>query len=351
MSPNSTDTLTLTRPDDWHIHLRDADALARTVNDAARQFARAIVMPNLLPPVCNVAAAAAYRERILGALDAGADFKPLMVLYLTDQTDADCVAQAAASPFVHAFKWYPAGATTNSASGVTDIKKIYPALEAMQKHGIVLSIHGEVTDAEIDIFDRETVFIERILKRVRNDFPTLKIVLEHITTADAVDFVSNCSQHTAATITAHHLLFNRNHLLAGAVRPHYYCLPVLKRSTHQQALLDAASSGDARFFLGTDSAPHDKDKKENACGCAGCYTAHNALELYAMAFESAGALHALEGFASFFGADFYNLPRNQGKVQLHKKPGVVPSLLSMGECELVPLMAGEPISWQLERAS
>ncbi|NNC55911.1 MAG: dihydroorotase [Pseudomonadales bacterium] len=351
MSPSPIDRLTLTRPDDWHIHLRDGEALPRTVNDAAGQFARAIVMPNLLPPVTDVAAAGAYRERILGALSGAPDFEPLMVLYLTDQTDASCVAEAAASPFVHAFKWYPAGATTNSASGVTDINKIYPALEAMQKHDVVLSIHGEVTDHDIDIFDREAIFIERTLKQVRRDFPSLKIVFEHITTAEAVDFVRSCSDNTAATITAHHLLFNRNDLLAGAVRPHYYCLPVLKRSTHQHALLDAASSGDKRFFLGTDSAPHSKDKKETACGCAGCYTAHNALALYATAFESVSALHALEGFASFYGADFYKLPRNQGKITLLKQPIKVPPSLDMGGQALVPMLAGETLGWQLERAS
>ncbi|MGB5324413.1 MAG: dihydroorotase [Pseudomonadales bacterium] len=351
MSQNPPDSFSITRPDDWHIHLRDGTALARTVNDAASQFQRAIVMPNLVPPVCSVADAAAYRERILAALDPAHVFEPLMVLYLTDSTDRQCIADAAASPFVHAFKWYPAGATTNSASGVTAVEKIYPALEAMQEHGVVLSIHGEVTDSDVDIFDREAVFIERTLAPVARDFPALRIVLEHITTRDAVDFVRGSSAHIAATITAHHLLFNRNHLLVGAVRPHYYCLPILKRSSHQQALLEAATSGNEKFFLGTDSAPHARQQKERDCGCAGCYTAVAALEMYATAFDSVSALDKLEGFASFFGADFYRLPRNRARVTLERLEFTLPEQLPMGSEALVPLLAGETLQWQLKQAA
>lgn len=347
MLTTPTDSLTLTQPDDWHIHLRDGDALPRTVNDAARQFGRVIVMPNLLPPVRDAQQADAYRQRILQALEPGATLEPLMVLYLTDSTTPEIIASAKQTNFVKAVKWYPAGATTNSASGVTNIDNIYPALEAMQKHDLVLSIHGEVTDSEIDIFDREACFIDRTLMRIAKDFPQLRIVLEHITTSDAVEFVQSAPANIAATITAHHLLFNRNHMLAGNIRPHYYCLPILKRSQHQDALIAAATSGNQQFFLGTDSAPHSQASKESACGCAGAYTAHTALEFYAEAFERASALHQLEGFASFFGADFYQLPRNAGTVTLHKTAWQIPAQLSMGDTALIPLKAGETINWKI----
>ncbi|MBT8148735.1 MAG: dihydroorotase [Pseudomonadales bacterium] len=348
MSSKPTDSLTLVQPDDWHIHLRDGAALARTVNDAARQFQRVIVMPNLVPPVCNTTDAEAYRARILAALDSSLSLEPLMVLYLTDNTSAATIAQAKQSALVHAVKWYPAGATTNSASGVTDIAKIYPALQAMEEHDLVLSIHGEVTDSDVDIFDREAQFIERTLTQVVRDFPHLRIVFEHITTRNAVDFVLHAPANISATITAHHLLFNRNHMLAGNIRPHYYCLPILKRGQHQQALIEAATSGNSKFFLGTDSAPHSKNNKEAACGCAGAYTAHTALEFYATAFERAGALDKLEGFASFYGADFYQLPRNTSQVTLRKSRWAIPSALSMGDTELVPLLGGESLDWKLE---
>lgn len=348
MLTTPTDSITLTQPDDWHIHLRDGDALQRTVNDAARQFGRVIVMPNLLPPVRDAEQADAYRQRILKALEPGATLKPLMVLYLTDSTTPEIIASAKQTDFVKAVKWYPAGATTNSASGVTNIDNIYPALEAMQKHDMVLCLHGEVTDSDIDIFDREACFIDRTLMRIAKDFPQLRIVLEHITTSDAVDFVQSAPANIAATITAHHLLFNRNHMLAGNIRPHYYCLPILKRSQHQNALIAAATSGNKQFFLGTDSAPHSQDNKESACGCAGAYTAHTALEFYAEVFERASALHQLEGFASFFGADFYQLPRNTGTVTLQKKAWQIPTQLSMGDTTLIPLKAGETINWKIK---
>jgi dihydroorotase len=339
--------LTLTRPDDWHIHLRDGAALGRTVADAAAQFSRAIVMPNLVPPVMNAEQAQAYKERILAARPNNSQFEPLMVLYLTDNTDPADIAIAKAAG-VTACKLYPAGATTNSASGVTDLKKIYPVLEAMQKVGMPFLLHGEVTDSAIDIFDREKVFLERTFSQVVKDFPALKMVLEHITTADSVEFVSEAPANVAATITAHHLLYNRNHMLAGGIRPHYYCLPILKRGTHQQALIQAATSGNSKFFLGTDSAPHAKDKKEAACGCAGSYTAFAAIELYAEAFEDAGALEKLEAFASHFGADFYGLPRNTDSITLIKKDWQVPDTLSLGDHHLVPLRAGETLRWQLQ---
>lgn len=341
-------SLTITRPDDWHIHLRDGDYLPRTVADAARQFHRAIAMPNLLPPVTTTAEAAAYRERILAARPVGADFEPLMVLYLTDNTAPAEMAAAKASGWVHACKLYPAGATTNSSSGVTDISKIYPVLAAMEKAGLPLLLHGEVTDNHIDIFDREAVFIERTLQPLVKNFPALKIVLEHITTADAATFVTEASTHVAATITAHHLLFNRNDLLAGGVRPHFYCLPILKRNTHQQALLRAATSGSNKFFLGTDSAPHAQQKKETACGCAGCYSALHALELYAEAFDQAGQLDKLEAFASFYGADFYGLPRNTGTVTLMEKSQTVSEYLDFGSERLIPLLAGGTLRWSLQ---
>lgn len=344
-----TQQLTLTRPDDWHIHLRDGIALARTVSDAATQFARAIVMPNLVPPVMNTEQALAYKARIQAARPMGSHFEPLMVLYLTDNTDPAEIAKAKAAG-VTACKLYPAGATTNSASGVTDLQKIYPVLEAMEKAGMHFLLHGEVTDSAIDIFDREKVFLDRTFSQVVKNFPSLKMVLEHITTADAAEFVSAAPMNVAATITAHHLLYNRNHMLAGGIRPHYYCLPILKRSTHQQALVKAATSGNPKFFLGTDSAPHAKDKKEAACGCAGSYTAYAAIELYAEAFEDANALDKLEGFASHYGADFYGLPRNTGTITLVKKAWQVPDTLSLGDQPLVPLRAGETLRWQLQTA-
>lgn len=343
-------TLTLTRPDDWHIHLRDGAALTRTVGDAAGQFARAIVMPNLVPPVMNAEQALDYQARILAARPAGSQFEPLMVLYLTDNTDPAEITRAKAAG-VKACKLYPAGATTNSASGVTDLNKIYPVLEAMQKEGMHFLLHGEVTDSAIDIFDREKVFLDRTFSQVVRDFPALKMVLEHITTADAAEFVAAAPTNVAATITAHHLLYNRNHMLAGGIRPHYYCLPILKRGTHQQALIKAATSGSPKFFLGTDSAPHTKDKKEAACGCAGSYTAFAAIELYAEAFEDAGALDKLEGFASHFGPDFYNLPRNTDTITLLKQDWQVPDSLIMGDQPLVPLRAGETLRWKLQHST
>lgn len=342
-----TQELTLTRPDDWHIHLRDGVALNRTVGDAAQQFARAIVMPNLVPPVLNTEQALAYKDRILAARPAGSQFEPLMVLYLTDNTDPAEIAKAKAAG-IKACKLYPAGATTNSDSGVTDLTKVYPVLEAMEKAGMHFLLHGEVTDSAIDIFDREKVFLERTLSKVVQNFPGLKMVLEHITTADAAEFVKSAPANVGATITAHHLLYNRNHMLAGGIRPHYYCLPILKRSTHQQALIAAATSGNPKFFLGTDSAPHAKDKKEAACGCAGSYTAMSAIELYAEAFEAASALDKLEAFASHFGADFYGLPRNNETITLVKQPWQLPESLAFGDTQLVPLRAGETLQWKLK---
>lgn len=341
-------TLTITRPDDWHIHLRDGASLPRTVADAARQFQRVIAMPNLVPPVTNTAQAGEYRERILAARPDGSDFHPLMVLYLTDKTDPAEMAVAKASGFVHACKLYPAGATTNSDSGVTDIRKIYPVIAAMEKTGLPLLLHGEVTDNHIDIFDREAVFIEKILQPLLRDFPALKIVLEHITTDEAAEFVASAPDNIAATITAHHLLFNRNDMLVGGIRPHFFCLPILKRNTHQQALLHAATSGSPKFFLGTDSAPHAQYKKENACGCAGCYTALHAMELYAEAFDHTGHLDKLEAFASFFGADFYGLARNKNTITLIEKEQMVPESLDFGCDSLVPLLAGTTLRWSLQ---
>lgn len=344
-------TLTITRPDDWHIHLRDGAYLPRTVADAARQFQRAIVMPNLVPPVMTTAQASGYRERILAARPADSPFEPLMVLYLTDNTDPNEISIAKASGQVYACKLYPAGATTNSDSGVTDIRKIYPVIAAMEKAGLPLLLHGEVTDANIDIFDREAVFIERTLIPLLRDFPALKVVLEHITTAEAAQFVADAPAHVAATITAHHLLFNRNDMLVGGIRPHYYCLPILKRNTHQHALLRAATSGSPKFFIGTDSAPHAQHKKETACGCAGCYTALHALELYAEAFDLEGKLDQLETFASFSGPDFYGLPRNNRTVTLVESPVTVASSLDFGDEQLVPLLAGHTLRWQLQPES
>ena len=341
------DTLVLTRPDDWHLHLRDGPALAAVVGHTAAQFARAIVMPNLRPPVTTVAQALAYRDRIRAALPAGSDFTPLMTLYLTDNLAPQEIRRAREAG-IRACKLYPAGATTNSDAGVTDIRRIHPVLEAMQREGLLLLVHGEVTDAEIDVFDREAVFIERHLIPLRRDFPDLRVVFEHITTADAAQYVRDADALTAATITAHHLLLNRNALFTGGIRPHYYCLPVLKRERHRQALVQAATSGSPRFFLGTDSAPHPVHLKEHASGCAGCYTALTALELYAQAFEAAGALDRLEGFASFHGADFYGLPRNTGTVTLRREAWTVPSDLPYGEARLRPLWAGETLTWRLQ---
>ena len=341
-----TDTLTLTRPDDWHIHFRDGAAMRSVLPDTARVFARAIAMPNLKPPVVTVADAAAYRERLLAAVPAGVQFQPLMTLYLTDNTHPDEIRRAQASGFVHAVKYYPAGATTNSDSGVTDLTKAYPAIAAMEEVGMPLLLHGEVVDSDIDVFDREAVFIERHLTRLIRDFPKLKIVFEHITTRQAAEFVAAASANVAATITAHHLLYNRNAMFKGGLRPHLYCLPVLKREAHRRALIEAATSGNAKFFLGTDSAPHAQGEKESACGCAGIYTAHAAIELYAEAFEDAGALDKLEAFASFYGADFYGLPRNRDTITLRRQKWQVPPTLAMGDEFCVPLRAGEIMRWQ-----
>ncbi|NWG74508.1 MAG: dihydroorotase [Rubrivivax sp.] len=341
-----TTTLTLTRPDDWHLHLRDGAAMAAVLPHTARQFARAIVMPNLRPPVTTAAMALAYRERIVAALPAGSDFTPLMTLYLTDNLPPEQIRRAKAAGVV-AVKLYPAGATTNSDAGVTDLRRTYATLEAMQRDGLLLLVHGEVTDAEIDVFDREAVFIERVLQPLRRDFPALKIVFEHITTKEAAQYVRDADANTAATITAHHLLYNRNAIFAGGLRPHYYCLPVLKREEHRRALVAAATSGSAKFFLGTDSAPHAAHLKEHAAGCAGCYTALSALELYAEAFDAAGALDRLEGFASVHGADFYGLPRNAGTVTLRRDAWTLPETVPFGDAVLKPLRGGETIGWRL----
>ena len=338
------DRLTLTRPDDWHLHLRDGAMLAAVLPDTARRFGRAIVMPNLKPPVRTVADANAYRERILAALPAVMAFEPLMTLYLTDNTDPAEIARAKASGFVKAVKYYPAGATTNSDSGVTDIRKVDAVLEAMQEAGLPLLLHGEVTDPEVDVFDREAVFIDRILAPLLQRLPRLKIVLEHITTRQAAEFVTAAPANVAATVTAHHLLYNRNAMFQGGIRPHYYCLPVLKRETHRAALIEAATGGNPKFFLGTDSAPHPKGAKECACGCAGIYTAHAALELYAEAFDGAGALDRLEAFASVHGPDFYGLPRNTETVTLVRE---ATPLAADHPAGVVPLRAGENLAWRL----
>ncbi|WP_299310465.1 dihydroorotase [uncultured Halomonas sp.] len=341
-------SLTLTRPDDWHLHLRDDEALAAVVGASARQMGRAIIMPNLKPPVTTTEQALAYRERILAALPAGSAFEPLMTLYLTDRTPAEEIERAHESGLVQAVKLYPAGATTNSDSGVTDLSHCDEAIAAMARLGMPLLVHGEVTDAEIDIFDREAVFIERVMKPLLERHPTLRVVFEHITTADAAEFVKAAPANVAATITAHHLLYNRNHMLVGGIRPHYYCLPILKRERHRQALLAAATSGSPKFFLGTDSAPHAQGDKESACGCAGAYTAPAAIELYAEAFEEAGALDRLEGFASHFGPDFYGLPRNAESMTLVREPWQLPeSLAYVGDSRIVPLRAGETLAWKL----
>lgn len=340
--------LTLTRPDDWHLHVRDGEALAAVLPHTARQFGRAIIMPNLKPPVTTVEQAAAYRDRILAALPAGMTFEPLMTLYLTDNTPASEIAKAAAAGFVKAVKLYPAGATTNSDAGLTAIEKAYDTLAAMADAGLPLLVHGEVTDPQIDLFDREKVFIDTVLVPLLQRFPTLKVVMEHITTKDAAEFVAAAPSTVAATITAHHLLYNRNAIFLGGVRPHWYCLPVLKRETHREALVAAATSGSAKFFLGTDSAPHAKGAKEAACGCAGCYTAYAAIELYAEAFEAVGALDKLEAFASFNGPDWYGLPRNSDRITLVKEDWVVPaSYPYLATDDIVPLRAGETLSWKL----
>lgn len=341
-------TLTIARPDDWHVHLRDGDVLANTVADISRYFGRAIVMPNLVPPVTNAQTATAYYDRIM-ATNPPEHFKPLMVIYLTDQTTAADINAAHATGLVYAAKLYPAGATTNSSSGVTAVANIYAVLEAMETVGMPLLVHGEVTDHDVDIFDREALFIDTILKPLVAKFSTLKIVLEHITTKDAVDFVKQAGDNVAATITAHHLLFNRNHMLVGGIRPHYFCLPILKRNIHQQALIGAATSGDKKFFLGTDSAPHTQQTKEAACGCAGCYSAHAAIELYAEAFDKAGALEQLEAFASLNGPAFYQLPINTDTITLTKTPWDVPQTMAFGSNYVVPVRAGEKIMWQVTK--
>ena len=340
------DSLTITRPDDWHLHLRDGAALAAVLPDTARQFARAIIMPNLKPPVTTAALAVAYRQCILAVLPPGADFTPLMTLYLTDLTPPDEIMRAKAAGVV-ALKLYPAGATTNSDAGVTDIRKTYPTLEAMQRAGLLLLVHGEVTDPAVDVFDREAVFIERVMTPLRRDFPELKVVFEHITTREAAQYVAEAGAHTAATLTAHHLLYNRNALFIGGLRPHYYCLPVLKREAHRLALVQAATSGNARFFLGTDSAPHAAQLKEQSVCGAGCYTALSALELYAEAFDAVGALDKLEAFASFNGPAFYGLPRNRGTVTLRRQAWTLPEALPFGDARLKPLRGGESLAWQL----
>ena len=344
----ATQQISLTRPDDWHLHLRDGDMLARVLPDTARQFARAIVMPNLAPPVTNVALAGAYRDRILAALPAGMVFEPLMTLYLTERTSPQDIAEAKASGFVHAVKWYPAGATTNSDAGVSNIERCADTLKAMQDHDLPLLVHGEVTDPGVDVFDREAVFIENLLKPLLQRFPKLRVVLEHITTRQAAEFIAAAPANVAATITPHHLLMNRNALFTGGLRPHHYCLPVLKREEHRLALVAAATGGSPKFFLGTDSAPHTRGAKESACGCAGMYSAHAALELYAEVFEAQGALDKLEAFASFHGPDFYRLPRNTDRITLVREAWTLPAELGEGATALVPLRAGTGLAWRLQ---
>ncbi|MBK9020610.1 MAG: dihydroorotase [Sulfuritalea sp.] len=341
-------TLTLTRPDDWHLHLRDGAALAAVLPDTARRFARAIVMPNLKPPVTSVAMAAAYRDRILAALPSGIEFTPLMTLYLTDNMPPAEIDTARASGFVHAVKLYPAGATTNSDAGVSDLKKCAATLARMEKLGVPLLVHGEVTDPAVDIFDREAVFIDTVLRPLLQDFPGLKVVLEHITTRDGIDFVTGSGANVAGTLTAHHLLLNRNAIFAGGIRPHHYCLPVLKRESHRRALVAAAISGNPKFFLGTDSAPHAQSTKEATCGCAGCYTANAGIELYAEVFDAESALDKLEAFASHFGPDYYGLPRNSATITLRREAVAIPASLDyLPGDRLVPLRAGEAVAWRL----
>lgn len=340
-------TLTITRPDDWHVHLRDGEVLKDTVRDISRYNGRALIMPNTIPPVTDTEMALAYKARIM-AEKPSEQFAPLMALYLTDNTTPDEIRKAKASGAVVAAKLYPAGATTNSDSGVTSAKNIYPVLEAMEEVGMLLLVHGEVTTHDVDIFDREKEFLDTVLAPIVNDFPNLKIVLEHITTADAANFVKNANENVAATITAHHLLYNRNHMLVGGIRPHFYCLPILKRGTHQQALIEAATSGSKKFFLGTDSAPHAKGKKEAACGCAGSYTAHAAVELYAEVFEQEGKLENLEAFASHNGPDFYGVPRNTDTITLEKEEWNVPETMPFGSDIVVPIRGGETVSWKVK---
>lgn len=339
--------INLTRPDDWHLHVRDGDALQYVVPDSARRFGRAIIMPNLKPPVTTIEQANHYRERILAAVPGGVNFEPLMTLYLTDNTPVDEITKAKDSGLIHGLKLYPAGATTNADAGVTDIRKCDASLGKMAELGLPLLIHGEVTQSHVDIFDREKVFIDQVLQPLVKRLPELKIVLEHITTKDAAEFVVSSGPNIAATITPHHLLYNRNAMLAGGIRPHYYCLPIIKRESHREALVNAATSGNAKFFLGTDSAPHAQHAKESACGCAGIYSAHAAIELYAEVFEKADALDRLEGFASFYGADFYSLPRNTDSITLQKQDWTVPDSMAFGKDKLIPLRAGETVKWRL----
>ena len=339
-------SITITHPDDWHLHVRDNEYLNDVVPHTAAMFSRAIIMPNLKPPVTTVEQALSYRERILAARPANNSFAPLMTLYLTNNTTAEEIVKAVNSDYVHAVKYYPAGATTNSDAGVTDIKNAYPALAKMEELGLPLLVHGEVTDPNVDVFDREQVFIDKTLYPLLKDFPHLKVVLEHITTKHAAAFVSQANDNIAATITAHHLLFNRNMMFKGGMNPHYYCLPILKREIHREALIEAATSGSHKFFLGTDSAPHAQNQKETSCGCAGIYTAHAAIELYAEAFEQVGSLDKLEGFASFYGADFYGLPRNTDTITLEKIDWQVPDSYSFAQQKLIPLRAGEIIHWK-----
>jgi len=342
-------SISIIKPDDWHLHLRSGEAMRSVVGMSAAQMGRAIVMPNLTPPVKSASQARAYHDEIVSALPADSAFKPLMVLYLTDNTSARDIQEAVATAEVYAAKLYPAGATTNSDSGVTDVAHIYPALEAMQQASMPLLLHGEVTDPEVDVFDREAVFIETILSQIVKNFPGLKIVLEHITTKDAVDYVASAPEGVAATITPHHLLANRNHMLVGGIKPHYYCLPILKRKQpHQSALLAAATSGNPKFFLGTDSAPHDKQAKESACGCAGIFSAYAAIELYAMAFDGAGAIEKLEGFASKFGPDFYGLSRNSETIVLEKQSWTVPESYDFAGSEVQPFLSGDEITWRIK---
>ncbi len=346
-TPGAAGQLVIRRPDDWHLHLRDGDVLKAVLPDTARRFARAIVMPNLPVPVTTAGQAIAYRARILAALPAGLSFEPLMTIYLTEATTPAEIAQARSSNLVHAVKYYPAHGTTNAGAGVTDLERCYPVFAAMERHGMPLLMHGEVTDGTVDVFDREAVFIERHLAPLLRSFPGLRMVLEHITTKTAVEFIGEAPEQVAATITAHHMLLNRNAMFAGGLRPHHYCLPMLKREVHRQALVDAATSGHRRFFLGTDSAPHPRRAKESECGCAGIYTAHAALEFYAEVFDKAGALDRLEAFASCHGPDFYGLPRNNGVVTLEAKPRAVPAQLPLGNDVLIPLRAGETVAWSL----
>lgn len=346
MSKDKTSSITLTRPDDWHLHVRDGAALQTVVPHTAAQFGRAIIMPNLKPPVTSAAQALEYKARILAATPTGAEFEPLMTLYLTDNLPPDEIQRAKEAGVV-ALKLYPAGATTNSDAGVSDLRKTYATLEAMQREGLPLLVHGEVTSPDIDLFDREAVFIDQQLIPLRRDFPGLKIVMEHITTREAAQYVASADSFTAATVTAHHLLYNRNAIFTGGIRPHYYCLPVLKRETHRQALIQAVTSGSAKFFLGTDSAPHPAHLKEHATGCAGCYTAHAAMELYAEAFDASGALDKLEAFAAFNGPAFYGLPRNAGSITLQRQSWTPPESFAFGDAELKPLRSGEALPWRL----